>query len=159
MQEGDVWQPPTGDDDARILRRSALKWAAVFGVLLAAMAWLLWWSSKAVHFTTARIDGKTKATYRIHGVVRDASTGQPVPWAEVFDDPSGHPPFHRSSAGFDGVFELLTIAEPHTVRVAALGYQEARVLVGKRWFLWMPEGEEPLRIELHAENAGPSTQP
>ena len=145
------------EDEEPTLRREAIRWALLFACLVGGMSAALWWSTSAVQFSASRIEGTTRATYRIHGHGRDAATGKPVSWAEIFDDPTGYPPLFRSSAGFDGKFELLTIAEPHAVRVAALGYAEARVEVGRRWFLWMPKGGEPLAILLHRETS--STPP
>lgn len=153
MQEPEVWTSPTDEDVAQILRRQAARWALVFAGLIAAMGAVLWWSSSAVHFSTSRIGGNTRATHRLHGIVRDSQTGMAVPWAEVYDDPAGNPPLFRTSAGFNGEFDYLTIAERHHIRVAAIGYNEARIPVGKQWFLWMPKGEETLTIRLDRQDA------
>jgi hypothetical protein len=50
--------------------------------------------------------------------------------------------FWWSGAGQPGAFELLTLPEPHRVRVSAPGYRTTTVDVGRVWFLWLPRGED-----------------
>ena len=50
-----------------------------------------------------------------------------------------------------GVFELLTLPEPHQIRVAAPGYKTVIVGVGRVWFLWLPRGLEKHDIVLLPE--------
>ena len=78
----------------------------------------------------------------------DAITHQPIPWALVEDDPGGPPPFFRTDAGYAGDFELVTLAEPHRIRVSAPGYYPLRVEIGRAWFVWMPRGNEKKNIDL-----------
>jgi hypothetical protein len=84
-------------------------------------------------------------------VVRDAGTGQPIPWAEIVDDPAGRPPQFRTAADRLGAYELVTIAEPHTVQAIALGYRMGATRVGKAWYTWMPKGSEHVDIKLQKE--------
>ena len=87
--------------------------------------------------------------------MRDARTGAPVAWARLGDDPAGRPPLFEATAGVDGAYELLTIAEPHEVVVSALGYRARRIKVGRSWYLWMPRGSERVDITLEPENPAP----
>src|SRR5579871_5944288 len=48
-------------------------------------------------------------------------------------------------------FELVTLAEPHQIRIAAVGYQSVTVRVGRVWFLWLPQGKERHDAELVSE--------
>ena len=50
--------------------------------------------------------------------------------------------FWWSGADQSGAFEILTLPEPHRVRVSAPGYRTTIVDVGRVWFLWLPRGEE-----------------
>lgn len=138
-------------DDAALLRKYALRWALVFLVLIGLMAYALWWSSAALEYSASRIKETTRATYKVTGVVIDKSTGRPVAWANLEDDPAVRPPRFRTSADHTGRFQLMTIAEPHRIVVTALGYQSTLHQTGKDWFLWMPKGEEKVRIELEPE--------
>jgi hypothetical protein len=145
-------QPETPQEQAAQLRKYALRWAMVFAALIFVLGFALWWSSRALHFGTSRIEGSTRASYRVHGVVVDRGTGRPVAWADLEDDPaSSRPPRFRTSADYQGKFELLTVAEPHRIVVSALGYRTSFHATGKEWYLWMPKGEERVRIELDPE--------
>jgi hypothetical protein len=123
-------------NDAVLLRKYALRWAIVFLVLA------------GPEFSASRIQESTAASYRVKGVVVDRTTGRPVAWANLEDDPAVRPPRFRTSADHNGRFELLTVAEPHRLIVTALGYRGALHRNGKEWRLWMPRGEEEVRIEL-----------
>lgn len=143
-------QPPT-QTDAQLLRKYAFRWMLVFVVLIVAMGAALWWSSAALEFSTSRIQETTKATYRVRGVVIDRSTGRPVAWANLEDDPAMRPPRFRTSADHTGRFEFLTVAEPHRLVVSALGYKTMFHQTGKDWYLWMPKGQEQVRIVMDPE--------
>jgi hypothetical protein len=90
-------------------------------------------------------------TYRIWGSVRDAKSGEPIPWVAVEDDPAGDPPYFRTEADQDGAYSLLTLAEPHNVRISANGYRVSTLHIGKPWFIWWPRGEERHEIRLNPE--------
>ena len=137
--------------DRRDMRRQFVKYGALFLVLLAALFFALWWSSSAVHHSASRIREEGGPTYRVHGVVRDAVSGQAVAWAEIADDPQGRPPHFRTTADLEGNFELMTVAEPHNILVMAHGYKAKAIGVGKAWYLWMPSGAEQLEIRLERE--------
>ena len=77
-----------------------------------------------------------------------AVTRQPIPWALVEDDPRGQPPLFRADADFRGVFNLVTLAEPHRIRVSAPGYRTLSLDIGRAWFVWMPRGSEKKNIEM-----------
>ena len=138
-------------ENKELLRKYAWRWALVFLTLIGALGWALWWSSAALEFSTSRIKETTRATYRVRGVVIDRSTGRPVAWANLEDDPAMRPPRFRTSADHTGRFELLTVAEQHRLVVSALGYRTTSHLTGKDWYLWMPKGQEEVRIEMDPE--------
>ena len=142
----EFWQEAKTADRAD-LRRYAVRWAMAFALLIAGMFFVLWRSSSAVHFGSSRVEARTAATYRVIGQVVDTA-GRPVAWARVADDPGGKPPLFETAADRHGNFELLTIAEPHDIVAVALGYRESRVQVGKSWYLWMPSGDQRVRITL-----------
>jgi hypothetical protein len=139
------------EQDTAQLRKYALRWAMLFVVLIALMGGVLWWSSAALEFSASRIKESTRATYKVKGVVIDRTTGRPVAWAGIEDDPQSRPPRFRTSTDHTGHFELLTVAEPHRLIVTALGYQAGSHRTGKDWYLWMPKGEEEVRIEIEPE--------
>jgi hypothetical protein len=138
-------------DDRREMRKQVLRWSLLFVLLCGGVFFAIWWASAAVHFSASRVDATTGSNYRITGIVRDAATGSPIPWAEIADAPSGRPPLFHATADRFGAYELLTIAEPHTVFVTALGYRPGSVRVGKAWYMWMPKGWEKMDIKLQAE--------
>ena len=96
--------------------RPVLRLAIVFALLFGCVFFAFWWAGSAVRFSAARAGDRSLPTWRISGTVRDAVTHQPIPWALVEDDPAGQPPFFRADAGYRGVFELVTLAEPHRIR-------------------------------------------
>lgn len=146
----EFWEEQSADDQ-RDLRKQIVRWAILFALLIAGVVFAFWWAGSAVHFSASRVEQTTGPTYRVTGIVRDAATGQPVPWAEITDDPAGRPPFFHASADRFGAYELLTIAELHNVRVSALGYRPATFPVGKAWYVWLPRGSEKLDIKLQKE--------
>ena len=128
--------------------RNVLRLAIVFALLFGGVFFAFWWAGSAVRFGAERAGNRSVPTWRVSGTVRDAVTRQPVPWALVEDDPAGQPPFFRADADHHGVFELLTLAEPHRIRVSALGYRPLSLDVGRVWFLWMPRGDEQKNVDL-----------
>ena len=140
-----------GQDDRREMRKQVLRWSLLFLLLCGGVFFAIWWASAAVNFSSSRVQATTGPTYRINGIVRDAATGSPVPWAEITDAPSGRPPLFHTTADRFGAYELLTIAEPHHLFVAALGYRPANIRVGKAWYMWMPKGAEKVDIKLQKE--------
>ena len=56
--------------------------------------------------------------------------------------------FFHADADYRGVFELLTLAEPHRIRVSAPGYRPLSLSIGRAWFVWMPRGNEKKNIDL-----------
>jgi hypothetical protein len=128
--------------------RSALRLAIVFALLFGAVFFAFWWAASAVRFSAARAGDRSLPTWRVWGTVRDAVTHQPVPWAVVEDDPAGQPPFFHADADYSGVYELVTLAEPHRIRVSAPGYRSLFLDIGRAWFIWMPRGNEKKNIEL-----------
>jgi hypothetical protein len=128
--------------------RSALRLAIVFALLFGGVFFAFWWAGSAVRFSAARAGDRSLPTWRVSGTVRDALTHQPIPWALVEDDPAGPPPFFRTDAGYGGDFLLITLAEPHRIRVSAPGYHPVSVDIGRPWFVWMPRGNEKKNIDL-----------
>jgi hypothetical protein len=146
----EFWEEETRDD-RELAVKQILRWALIFVLLFAGVLFAFWWAGSAIHFGASRVNGATAATYRVFGSVRSAATQQPVPWAAVEDDSSGRPPFFRAEANHLGVYELMTIAEPHQLRVSALGFKPATAKIGRIWYLWMPEGAESLDVLLQPE--------
>ena len=146
----EFWEEQSAEDK-RDLRKQIARWCLLFVLLLAGLFFATWWSSSAVHFGASRVQQTTGPTYRVTGVVRDAATRQPIPWAEVADDPAGHPPLFHTTADRFGAFELLTLAEPHSLQIGALGYRTSTARVGKVWYIWMPRGSEQVEVKLQKE--------
>jgi hypothetical protein len=128
--------------------RPALRLAIVFALLFGCVFFAFWWAGSAVRFSAERVADRTAPAWRVSGTVRDAVTHQPIPWAVVEDDPAGQPPFFHADADYRGVFELLTLAEPHRIRVSAPGYRPLSLSIGRAWFVWMPRGNEKKNIDL-----------
>jgi hypothetical protein len=137
------------DADLReVYVRTGLRVAAAFAIIFGAVFFAFWWSGSAMRFGAARAAGQAAPTWRVKGTVRNAITHEPIPWAVVDDDPAGRPPYYRTDANYAGVYELVTLAEPHVMRVSAPGYRSASVRIGRIWFLWLPRGEETKDMEL-----------
>src|SRR5260370_7848202 len=115
----DSWEEQSVDDQ-RALRSQIVRWSILFALLIAGVVFPFWWAGSAVHFSASRVEQTTGPTYRVTGIVRDAATGQPIPWAEVTDDPAGRPPFFHATADRFGAYELLTIAEFNNLPASAL---------------------------------------
>jgi hypothetical protein len=143
------------EEEAANLRRhflrQALRWTLTFGTLFAVVFLAFWWSGAAIRFGASRVAERPVPAWRVVGTVRSAATHQPVPWASLDDDPSGQPPFFHADADQSGAFELLTLPEPHRIRVSAPGYRTSTVAVGRIWFLWLPQGQEHEDVELSPE--------
>lgn len=152
MSGREFWEEEP-EEERRLFGKHALRLSLIFFGLCALVVFTFWWAGSAVRFSASRLDASTPPTYRVHGQVKDAQTGAPVPWAAVYDDPAGHPPHFATTAGRDGVYELMTLAEPHGVVFNALGYRAKRVKVGKVWYQWMPSGSE--RVDVLLEREGP----
>ena len=138
-------------DDRQDMRKLAVRWGLFFVLILAFMLFALWWAGAAVHFSASRVDQSTSAAYRVYGQVRNAATGAPVPFAQVADDPAGRPPLFHTMADSSGSYTLMTIAEPHILRISALGFKPAEARVGKAWYRWLPRGSEQLDVVLQPE--------
>jgi hypothetical protein len=152
----DNLRPATFDEEEsadrrRYFARYALRLAIVFALLFGAVYLALRWSGDAVRFGASRVAARGVATWHVIGTVRNAATHEPVPWASIDDDPAGRPPFFHADADRSGAFELVTLAEPHRVRIAAAGYRTLTVGVGRVWFLWLPRGKERHDAELVSE--------
>jgi hypothetical protein len=152
----DDFRPATFDEEESADRRGqyvryALRLAIAFAILFAGVFLAFRWSGDAVRFGASRVADRGMATWHVIGTVRDAATHEPIPWASIDDDPSGRPPFFHADADRSGAFELLTLAEPHSVRIAATGHRTSTVRVGRVWFLWLPSGKERHDTELVSE--------
>lgn len=134
-----------------LLWRQISRWAVLFSLLFAFVYFAFWWAGSAIHFSASRVTESTGATWKIFGTVRNAATGAPIPWAQVEDDPSGRPPLHASHADPQGNYTLKTLAEPHTIRAHAPGFQTATRKVGRPWYMWMPTGEEQWEVVLQPD--------
>ena len=138
-------------DDRREMRRLALRWGLLFFGLLAFMFFALWWASQALQFGASRVDGSARPTYVVSGFVRSAVTGAAVPFAAVTDEPASRPPLFETRADVRGSFILMTLAEPHKLRVSALGFKPGELRVGKAWYRWFPHGSERIEVRLEPE--------
>ena len=152
----DEFRPTTFDEEEtadlrRQYARHALRLAVAFAVVFAFVYLAFRWSGAAVRFGASRVADRGVATWHVIGTVRNASTHEAIPWASVDDDPAGQPPFFHADADQSGAFDLLTLAEPHRVRISAPGYRTSSVRVGRVWFLWMPRGMERRDAELALE--------
>jgi hypothetical protein len=132
-------------------RGSVLAYAVCFGLLFCGVMLLFWWSRTTVDFSAARVMQSNVATYAVTGVVRDARSGEPVPWARIQDDGSGTPPFFNAESSLDGSYTLLTVPLIHHIRVSAQGYRTATLRVGRSWYEWWPRGSEHVDVRLMPE--------
>jgi len=132
-------------------RRLIFRWTLGFALLFGGVFLAFWWSGSAIRFGAGRVSAGAVPTYRVWGAIRDAKSGDPVPWADIEDDPAGNPPYFRTSADQDGVYSLLTLAEPHNLRISAQGYKPVTLWIGRAWFVWWPRGEERRQIRLNPE--------
>jgi hypothetical protein len=135
-------------EDRGFIPVELIRWTLAFVGLFAGVFFCFWWSGEAIQFGASRVAENPVATWRVQGTVRNAVTHQAVAWAAVQDDSSGRPPFYRADADQNGTFDLLTLAEPHRVRVEANGYRAATIQVGRQWFMWWPKGVERQDVEL-----------
>ncbi len=152
MKPDDLHAPTFGEEQSADLRRQyarhAIRLILAFALLFAGVFYAFWWSGAALRFGAARVGGRGTPTWHVWGTVRNRATHEAIPWAVVEDDASGRPPFYRTDADQNGKFELVTLAEPHWIRVSAPGFRSARVSVGRAWFLWLPNGREQHEIRL-----------
>ncbi|MEO8592154.1 MAG: hypothetical protein ABI759_02430 [Candidatus Solibacter sp.] len=139
------WEDPAAEG---LWPRAILRLSILFAVLFAGVFFAFWWAGSAVRFSAARAADRVVPTWNISGVVLDATTHQPIPWARVEDDPAGQPPFFGTDADVRGIFSLATLAESHRVRCSAPGYTPRLLAIGRAWFLWLPRGAEYLKIDL-----------
>jgi hypothetical protein len=129
--------------------RQTIRMCLAFAALFAGVYFALWWSGSAVRFGAAQAAGRAAPSWHVLGTVRDAVTGDPIPWATVEDEPvAGHPPLFRTDADRMGAFDLLTAATRHRIRVTAPGYSSITFPVGRVWFLWAPNGKERQDVRL-----------
>ena len=138
-------------NERREMRSFFAKWAIIFVALLAFVAFVLWWASSALSYSASRVGEAGKPTYKVTGVITDSRSGAPVPWAKVRDDPERRPPLFEATSDFFGKFELMTLPEAHNLIVVAYGHKPKQVAIGKKWYLWMPSGEEEVEIVLDPE--------
>jgi hypothetical protein len=120
-------------------------------LLFAGVFYAFWWSGAALQFSAARVADRAAPAWHVTGTVRNGVTREAVPWASVEDDVSGRPPFYRSDANQYGQFDLVTLSEPHRIRISAPGFRAVTVSVGRTWFLWLPSGREEHDIRLLPE--------
>jgi hypothetical protein len=136
------------DADRVSLHRTLARWILAFVVIFGFAAMAFWWSGSAVQYSAARVQNRSHPTYQVTGVITDAVTHHPIPWAEISTDFQFGGAFFSTSTDQNGQYALNTLAEPHDLIVKANGYQSARVHVGKQWFSWTPRGSEKRDAEL-----------
>jgi hypothetical protein len=139
-----------GSSERRVFERLLVRCAIVFGVLLGGLSVLFWMLAQGIQRGTAQMQNPGASTYAVKGTVRDARTGRPVPWVEVADDAASHVSPQRATGDLHGSFLLQTRADPHPIRVTALGYRPRTVWVGSRWFFWASRGEQ-VEVKLEPE--------
>jgi hypothetical protein len=110
--------------------RHVVRLLVVFLLLFAGVFSAFHWSAAAVRFGGLRVSGQASPTWQVTGVVTDKQTRQPISWARVEDDPDGRPPFYSTEADQAGRYRLLTLAEPHRIRISAPNYVTTLVEVG-----------------------------
>jgi hypothetical protein len=137
-------------EDRVSLHRSLVRWGLAFLTIFCFAGMAFWWSGSAVKYSAARVQNRSKPTYQVTGVVTDARTRQPIPWAEISTDFQFGGAFFSTTTDQNGQYSLNTLAEPHDLIVKANGYQSARVPVGRQWFSWTPRGSERRDAELAA---------
>lgn len=147
IEASEFWKEQQAEDRFD-MRRQLLRWGLTFAILFGGATLIFWWSGAAIHFGASRVAGETIPTYEISGLVTDAVTGNAIPWPEVEDEPSGRGPFFTAESQPTGNFRLLTLAEPHQVRITANGYQPHLAQVGNPWFFWWPNGSSQLDVRL-----------
>lgn len=135
-------------EDRLALHRTIARWVIGFAGVFCFAAMAFWWSGSAVRYSAARVEQRTKPTYRVSGVILDNRTHQPVPWAEVSTDFQFGGAFFSTQADQDGKYSIETLAEPHDLVIKANGYKVKRFHVGKQWFSWTPGGSEIDNAEL-----------
>lgn len=153
MPAGEQRRPPDTQEPSEfvLFRDQALRSAAILCALVLLFGGVLWWSASTLHFGSDRAQGKPGGTFRVRGVIRDQTTGAPIPWGNVSDDPSGTPPIATTTADVKGAFELVTVAEPHALVVQALGYRPATIRMQQPWFLWQLKTTEEVEVRLERE--------
>ena len=132
------------------VRGATLRLVLIFVGVLLGLTFVLWRSHAAIEFASSRIQGQADARYRITGIVKNASTGAPIPWPSLQDELDGKVLF-QGSGKVDGTFELNTVASAHGLGVSAFGYRGAVVQVGRPWFTWLPTGSEHVEVRLTPE--------
>ncbi len=152
----DDWQPGSFDQEVssdlgRQYLRQAIRLSLGFVLLFAGVFLILRWSGAAVGFGASRVGDRGTPTWHVIGCIRSAATHEAVAWAAIDDDSRGRPPFFHADADRSGIFDLLTLSEPHRIRVSAPGYRPTMVPVGRVWFLWIARGQERKDVELAPE--------
>ncbi len=132
-------------------RRRLLYCLLAFTAVFLFISLVYWWAGKALYFSSTRVRRENVAEFKVWGVVRDAKTAKPVPWAVVEDDPLGAPPFYRTDADQNGAYTLMTLAPTHRLRVSARGYRSKRVIAGRVFLQWRVGGEQNLDVALDPE--------
>jgi hypothetical protein len=135
-------------EDRLSLHRTLARWILAFVLIFCCAAMAFWWSGSAVRYSAARVQNRSNPTYLVTGLVRDAATHRPIPWAEISTDFQFGGAFFSTSTDQNGQYSLNTLAEPQDLIVKANGYQSARVHVGKQWFSWTPRGSEKKDADL-----------
>ena len=135
-------------EDRLALHRTMAKWICAFVVIFCFAALAFWWSGSAVQYSAARVQQRSNPTYQVSGVITDATTHQPIPWAEITTDFQFGGAFFSTTADQNGQYSINTLAEPHNLVIKANGYQSAKVRIGKQWFSWTPKGSEKRDAEL-----------
>jgi hypothetical protein len=139
-------------EDRLSMHRTLARWILAFIGIFCFATMAVWWSGSAVKYSAARVQNRSNPTYQVTGVVTDAKTHQPIPWAEISTDFQFGGAFFSTTTDQNGQYSLNTLAEPHGLIVKANGYVSARLQVGKQWFSWTPKGSERHDAELLAEH-------
>jgi hypothetical protein len=138
-------------EDRLSMHRTMARWILAFIAIFCFAAMAFWWSGSAVRYSAARVQNRSNPTYQVTGVVTDARTHQPIPWAEISTDFQFGGAFFSTTTDQNGQYSLNTLAEPHGLIVKANGYVSTRLQVGKQWFSWTPKGSERRDAELNAD--------
>jgi hypothetical protein len=156
MPRDDDFASPASDPELRVLAtRYLLRVTAIFLLLVFAVFLALKWSGAAVRYGSQRVSGQLAPAWKVNGLVLDAVTREPIPWAHIEDDPAGPPPLFFADADHRGAFELLTLSERHKIRISAPNYVTSYPDIGRIWFLWLPRGAESRQFLLNPVTLNP----
>lgn len=123
-------------------------WTGIF-IALALFIWFVTrWSTSTIHYAASTTNNTQKPQYNISGLVVDAATNQPVPWATLIAHGITGSEFIHASSDYSGTFALITYPERQKLVVTADGYKAQELQIGPSWYMWNPKGKEQVTVNL-----------